>query len=183
MKLNKDFPHRLYLDKRVLVNGIKRNNVNYENHIELRDWIQDLIDNEELEIPCTCEQENTCTIKATNNAFKFLDNGLSYQFLDVADNDIFRSSSLTDIQIEIVDDTQLSNIFSVSIFISQFYPIPIIKLIKPSSSEAVGNIDTIETFTYKISAKCGSNGIESNIATVFLLPTSVNLEQYINNNP
>ena len=35
MKLNKDFPNKIYFDKRVLVNGIKKNNVNYENNIEL----------------------------------------------------------------------------------------------------------------------------------------------------
>lgn len=51
MKLNKDFPHKIYLDKRVLVNGIKRNTINYENNIELAQWIQDLIDNGDLIIP------------------------------------------------------------------------------------------------------------------------------------
>lgn len=55
MKLNKDFPKKIYLDKRVLVNGIKRNNVNYENHLELGEWIQDMIDDEDINIPCGCE--------------------------------------------------------------------------------------------------------------------------------
>jgi len=50
MKLNKDFPKKIYLDKRVLVNGIKKNNVNYENHIELAQWIQDLINLGEITI-------------------------------------------------------------------------------------------------------------------------------------
>jgi len=73
MKLNKDFPHKLYLDKRVLVNGIKRNNVNYENHIELKEWIQDLIDSEELEIPSQtpvcCDLQDTTDVgnKTTND--------------------------------------------------------------------------------------------------------------------
>jgi hypothetical protein len=32
MKLNKDFPRKIYLDKRVLVNGIKKNNVKYQQY-------------------------------------------------------------------------------------------------------------------------------------------------------
>ena len=59
MKLNKDFPRKIFLDKRVLVNGIKRNYVNYENHIELHEWIQDLIDAEEIDIPCGCDPAPT----------------------------------------------------------------------------------------------------------------------------
>jgi len=50
MKINKDFPRKIFLDKRVLVNGIKKNNVNYENHIELSQWIQDLINLGEITI-------------------------------------------------------------------------------------------------------------------------------------
>jgi len=58
MKLNKDFHRKIYLDKRVLVNGNKKlpAYINYENHIELHQWIQDLIDAEEINIPCTCEE-------------------------------------------------------------------------------------------------------------------------------
>ena len=153
------------------------------NSIPLKEWIQEQIDNELLNIPCTCEETKpSCTIKATNDAFKFSDNSLAYQFLDVAHNDIFRSASLSNINIVIVDDTQLSEILSVSVFNSPFYAYPIIKLVKPDTTEEVGNIDTPETFTYKITALCGNVQMQSNIATVTLLPVSVNLEEYINNN-
>lgn len=52
MKLNKDFPNKIYLDKRVLVNGKKRltGTINYENHIELSEWIQELINLGEITI-------------------------------------------------------------------------------------------------------------------------------------
>lgn len=79
MKLNKDFPHRLYLDKRVLVNGVKRNIVNYENHIELAQWIQDLINLGEITINVCdiftgvgSEDEPLCVTVPTNN-FEVLD--------------------------------------------------------------------------------------------------------------
>jgi hypothetical protein len=44
--------HKLYLDKRVLVNGKKRltGTINYENHIELSEWIQELINLGEITI-------------------------------------------------------------------------------------------------------------------------------------
>lgn len=53
MKINK-FPRRIFLDKRVLVNGLKQKPayINYENHTELSDWIQYLIDEKHLNIPC-----------------------------------------------------------------------------------------------------------------------------------
>jgi len=79
MKLNKDFPHKIYLDKRVLVNGVKRNIVNYENHIELAGWIQDLIDLGEITINVCdiftgvgSEDEPLCVTVPTSN-FEVLD--------------------------------------------------------------------------------------------------------------
>lgn len=57
MKLNKDFPKKLFLDKRVLVNGKKKipAYINYENHLELVEWIQNRIDDKDLIIPCCNE--------------------------------------------------------------------------------------------------------------------------------
>ena len=66
---------------------------------------------------------------------------------------------------------------------SQFYPYPIIKLTKPVTEEEVGNIDEPQEFTYKITGKCANDeGFESNIATVTILPVSVNIEEFIDEN-
>lgn len=184
MKLNKDFPRKIFLDKRVLVNGIKKNNVNYENNLELSEWIQNMIDSEELIIPCTCESETPfCSATVTNNVFKFQNNGLGYQFLDILVNDIINLQGLEDLQIQIVDDADITGGNTVESFTSQFYPYPIIKLTKPVTEEEVGNIDEPQEFTYKITGKCANDeGFESNIATVTILPVSVNIEEFIDEN-
>ncbi len=184
MKLNKDFPNKIYLDKRTLVNGIKKNNVNYENHIELREWIQYLIDSDTLEIPCNCESEtSSCEVIVTNNVFKFENNGLGYQFLDILSNDIFNLQNLSTLEIQIIDDSNITGGNTVESFSSQFYPYPIIKLTKPASEEEVGNIDEPQEFTYKITGKCANDeGFESNIATVTILPVSVSIEEFIDEN-
>jgi len=178
MKLNKDFPHKIYLDKRVLVNGIKKNNVNYENHIELSEWIQTLIDNEELEIPCTCDASE-CILEAFADIFKFLNNGLSYQFLDIVHNDKI-GDTISNLNIVIVDDSNLSGNRTATVVNSPFYPYPIIKLTKPVSEAQVGNIDEPEEFTYKLTGTCNGEEIESNIVEVTIYPVSVNLELIIN---
>lgn len=184
MRTNKDFPNKIYLDKRTLVNGIKKNNVNYENHIELREWIQYLIDSDTLEIPCNCESETPfCSAIVNNDVFKFQNNGLEYQFLDILANDIINLQGLEDLQIQIVDDADITGGNTVESFTSQFYPYPIIKLTKPASEEEVGNIDEPQEFTYKVVGKCANNeGFESNVATVVILPVSVNIEEFINEN-
>lgn len=182
MKLNKEFPRKLYLDTKVLVNGNKKKprDLNLEKHIELGKWVQDMINEGSIEIPCEC---NSCNITATNDVFKFEYNSLEYQFIDVLKNDIINVPDIKNITIVIVD-ASVSDTITLSIFNSQFYPYPIIKVVRPASIQEVGNIDTPEIFTYKIIGEC-SNGesVESNIATVTLLPISVNLELYIKETP
>lgn len=289
MQLNKDFPRKLYLDTKVLVNGKKKKprDLNLEKHIELGKWVQDMIDGEEITIPCTCENTestipqaciklkkegslyyffscstdnlpegcsksykvflnnvevyagtnldtiyeyiidnfdsnigysiveyiscvdgsseslpycfekteikleaqgilkkvqpsckccNDCVIKATDDIFKFEDNGLSYQFLDILHNDIFDNTETIDIEIVTKD---FGGNREIEIFNSIFYSYPIIKLTKPSGSSQVGNIDTPEGFTYRITNTCGT----SSIATCTIYPVSVNLSEVINDNP
>ena len=180
MKLNKDFPHKIYLDKRVLVNGIKRNTVNYENHIELSEWIQTLIDNEELEIPCTCN-DSECSLEANADIFKFSNNGLAYQFLDIIHNDKV-GDTITNLNIVIIDDSNLSGNRTATVVNSPYHPYPIIKLTKPVSEGQVGNIDEPEEFTYKLTGTCNGEEIESNTVEVTIYPVSVNLEVVINEN-
>lgn len=186
MKLNKDFPRKLYLDTKVLVNGNKKKprDLNLEKHIELGKWVQDMIDSEELIIPCNCESETPfCSAIVNNDVFKFQNNGLEYQFLDILANDIINLQGLQELEIQIVDDADITGGNTVESFSSQFYPYPIIKLTKPASEQDVGNIDEPQEFTYKVTGKCSNKeGFESNIATVVILPVSVNIEEFINEN-
>lgn len=182
MQLNKDFPRKLYLDKRVLVNGKKKlpAYINYENHIELSEWIQTLIDNEYLTIPCTCDiPESSCNLKANDDVYKFALNGLEYQFLDILSNDVIDNNLIEDIEI-IIESTDLAGNRAIEIVNSVYYKYPFIKLTKPSDNTVVQNIDEPEEFTYKLRATCNGEEIESNIVQVVILPTSVDLENYIN---
>ena len=183
MQLNKDFPRKLYLDTKVLVNGKKKKprDLNLEKHIELGKWIQDMIDSEELNISCTCEND-TCTIKAINDVFQFKYNGLNYQFIDVIHNDVLNVSLLSDIQIQIVDDSLMTDDVTLEIFNSQFYNYPIIKVNRLGSTEQINVLDK-QIFTYQILAKCNNEGTISNIATAVIIPSTDILEQFINDNP
>lgn len=175
MKVNKDFPKKLFLDTKVLVNGNKKKprDLNLEKHIELGRWIQDMIDNEEIIIPCkSCDE---CIIKATDDIFKFEDNGSNYQFLDILHNDVFDKNDTISIEIVTKD---FGGDRDIEVFNSIFYQYPIIKLTKPSGSSEVGNIDSPEGFTYKITNTCGT----SLIATCTIYPISVNLTEVINSN-
>ena len=148
------------------------------NSIPLKEWFQEQLDNNEFDLPCSCEQD-PCFLDAYDDIFKFSNNGLSYQFLDIVSND-YMINSLTDLEIVIVDDDGLSGDRTVTVYSSPFYHYPIIKLTKPSDETELNNIDEPEEFTYKLTGTCNGEVIESNIATVTILPTSVNLEMYIN---
>lgn len=154
------------------------------NSIPLKEWIQEQMDNNALNVPCNCESEtSSCEVIVTNDVFKFENNGLEYQFLDILSNDIFNLQNLSTLEIQIIDDSNITGGNTVESFSSQFYPYPIIKLTKPASEEEVGNIDEPQEFTYKVTGKCANDeGFESNIATVTILPVSVNIEEFINEN-
>lgn len=66
MKLNKNFPDKIFLDKRVLVNGKKKNDINLENHLELSEWFQYLIDNNLINI-FICDSLNNCNLESLGN--------------------------------------------------------------------------------------------------------------------
>ena len=174
-------------DARISTRGNSRNpgpTQRPNNSIPLKEWIQEQMDNNALNVPCTCESETVfCSAIVNNDVFKFQNNGLEYQFLDILANDIINLQGLEDLEIQIVDDADITGGNTVESFTSQFYPYPIIKLTKPASEEEVGNIDEPQEFTYKVTGKCSNDeGFESNIATVTILPVSVNIEEFINEN-
>jgi len=174
-------------DARISTRGNSRNpgpTQRPNNSIPLKEWIQEQMDNNALNVPCNCESEiSSCEVIVTNDVFKFENNGLEYQFLDILSNDIFNLQNLSTLEIQIIDDSNITGGNTVESFSSQFYPCPIIKLTKPASEEEVGNIDEPQEFTYKITGKCANDeGFESNIATVVILPVSVNIEEFINEN-
>ena len=174
-------------DARISTRGNSRNpgpTQRPNNSIPLKEWIQEQMDNNALNVPCNCESGTLfCGVTATNDIFKFQNNGLEYQFLDILANDIFNLQNLSTLEIQIVDDSNITGGRTVEPFNSHFYPYPIIKLTKPASEEEVGNIDEPEEFTYKATGKClNDEGFESNIATVVIVPVSVNIEEYINEN-
>lgn len=174
-------------DARISTRGNSRNpgpTQRPNNSIPLKEWIQEQMDNNALNVPCNCESETPfCSAIVNNDVFKFQNNGLEYQFLDILANDIINLQGLEDLQIQIVDDSNLAGDRTVESFTSQFYPYPIIKLTKPAGESQVGNIDEPEEFTYKVTGKCANNEeFESNIATVVILPVSVNIEEFINGN-
>lgn len=110
---------------------------------------------------CDCELPVT-----VDRLFVFDDNGLAYQFLDVihtCPHDVYNNVTLT-----IVDDTDLSGDRAVEVVNSPYFPHPIIKLTKPANSGQLQNIDTPESFTFKIEDSCG----ESNISTAKILNTA-----------
>lgn len=198
---NQKYPDNIYLqgnlrltekrtvrdDARINSRGDSRNpgpTQRPNNSIPLKEWIQEQFDNDKLDVPCGCESEtSSCEVIVTNNVFKFQNNGLSYQFLDVMSNDVFNLQNLSTLEIQIIDDSNITGGNTVESFSSQFYPYPIIKLTKPATEEEVGNIDEPQEFTYKITGKCANDeGFESNIATVTILPVSVNVEEFINEN-
>ena len=174
-------------DARISTRGNSRNpgpTQRPNNSIPLKEWIQEQMDNNALNVPCNCESETPfCSAIVNNDIFKFQNNGLEYQFLDILANDIFNLQNLSTLEIQIIDDSNITGGNTVESFSSQFYPYPIIKLTKPASEEEVGNIDEPQEFTYKVTGKCANDeGFESNIATVTILPVSVNIEEFINEN-
>lgn len=166
-------------DARISTRGNSRNpgpTQRPNNSIPLKEWIQEQIDNNEIDIPCTCN--NDCILETKADLFKFVDNGLEYQMLDIINNDKV-GDSITDLQIVIVDSDLAGN-RAIEVITSQFYPYPIIKLTKPIGENEVGNIDEPEEFTYKLIGICNGEEIESEIVMVTIFPVSVNLEEIIN---
>lgn len=171
MKLNKDFPHKIYLDKRVLVNGIKKNNVNYENHIELSEWIQTLIDDGDITTPCCNECKKP---KAIDDYVNLLPSGIISQNINVIQNDGFDNSDLP-ITITIDNnDIDISN-FTYEIIQPINLSYPIIKLNRGDGTNIEG-IDSPLFIKYKLTNSCG----ESNWATLWLYPVWYDLSQIDN---
>jgi len=143
------------------------------NSIPLLDWINEQFEQGTLIFDCNCDESKCPSPRAKNDIFLFKDNGLSYQFLDILANDVFNKYDFD--SIEIIDTDGLSGDRTVEVVSSPYFPHPIIKLTKPSASEDVLNIDEPEEFTYRIIDACET----SNIATVTIYPSTVNLEQII----
>lgn len=141
--------------------------------IPLLDWINERITEGDIIIDCNCEE--TCNIPiATLDYFKFEDNGLSYQFLDVIQNDVY--DPFKPLTINIINTEGLGEDRDVTVVTPANYPYPVIKLTKPSSTEQVGNIDEPEEFTYTITNECGT----SNEVEVTIFPVSVDLNVVMN---
>lgn len=140
--------------------------------IPLTAWLNERIIEGDIVFDCNCD--NCFNPITKNNLFKFEDNGLSYQFLDILQNDVF--NRYNNVTIEILS-TDFGGDRSVEIVQIPYYNYPIIKLTKPSGSFEVNNIDAPESFVYKITDSCG----DSNTSTVIIYPTFSNLDVIINN--
>lgn len=175
MKLNKEFPRKLYLDTKVLVNGNKKKprDLNLEKHIELSKWIQNLIDSGDITIPC-CNENECKKPKAIDDYINLLPSGNIFQYINVIQNDEFDNS---DLPITITIDNNEIDIadFTYEIFQPINLSYPIIKLIRGDGTN-IENIDAPLSIKYKITNSCG----ESNWATLWLYPVWYDLSQ-INN--
>lgn len=157
MKLNKEFPRKLYLDTKVLVNGNKKKprDLNLEKHIELGKWVQDLIDNGDLIIPCCDECKTPIAVETLT---KFKDNGLSYQYIDILQNCVFNRYEPVSIELITIDPdifNSLSGNREVELINIPYYSYPIVKLTKPSDLTILNNIDVEEEFMFRITDSCG----------------------------
>lgn len=109
MQLNKDYPRKLYLDTKVLVNGHKKKprDLNLEKHIELSKWIQDLINSGDITIPCCDSNENVFI------AFSYMNGTVCGNLFDVDFSKLYYSSQgiiPSSIVIESSVDTDYSNL-------------------------------------------------------------------------
>lgn len=187
---NPKYPKELYLqnnlklfEKRTVRNdarlvGLDRHSgptaiPNYS--IPLLDWIKERIDEGDLEINCNCPEPECNTPVAFADYFNILDNGKTFQLLDILQNDVF--DPFLPVTINIIS-TDFPDNLSIEIINPINYSYPIIKLTKPSDSFSVNNMDEPAEFIYTITNSCGV----SEPAQVTIFPVSVDIIDIIEQN-